>query len=291
MEHWNDMANVFQYSDEALRFFGHTDRTVINDTSRNSIFFELEKLERTRLRNAATRSNISDVSVSKEDIGPSFRTTSFEFDDKFSFPNEEIEWQIENSRNEIMARRLSLYQVTEAINPNTIHSKKVKDISPLTTTIPSQRQNKHDDSYREYLTDYVTPILLNLIRHEDFEFGESSPSIELIETHLANRKYVTLDWFDSLYTQYYGSDENVFIGLLRIVEFIGKDMYPLGKTMAIAAIAHKNDEIKELGLRILEADCSVETLCILKNLDVIAPWLLAYVKHIISDFEQELCQC
>lgn len=282
MEHLGNIVDLFQYSDEVLRFSERADKGVINDFSCDAFFSDLGKLERTRLRNATTRSNIIGVSVSKEDIGPSFRTTFFEFDNEIYHENEE--WPIKNYRDDIVLK-LSSRKIAEVLSPNTIQTENVRNVSPLTTTIPDPKQ---DDSYRDHLTNDVTPILLNRIRHEDFEFGESSPSIELVETHFDNRKYVTLDWLNEVYTQYYGKDENVLIGLLRIVEFIGKDLFPLGRTMAIAAIAHKNDEIKELGLRILEADCSVDTLSTLKKLDITTPWLLAYVKQIISDFEQEL---
>lgn len=136
----------------------------------------------------------------------------------------------------------------------------------------------------------VTPLLISLIKTEDFEFGQNSESIRLVCKHLAENKIATQNWFNTLYLKYFIKDENILIGLLRIVEYLDEEsLHPTGHTMAIASLVHKNDEIKELAVRIFENWGSYNSLGILKNITGQSKWLQEYIDQVIKDIESELC--
>jgi len=142
-----------------------------------------------------------------------------------------------------------------------------------------------------YLTTHITPLLISIIKNEEFEFGQNSESIRLVDNEMKGNGFVAKEWFNRLFNQYFASkkETNILIGLLRIVEFLNERFYPIYKTIALASLTHADNEVKELGVRILEGTCSIENLKILKNVRVEAKWLQEYINQVIEDFEQILC--
>tara|TARA_R110000868_G_scaffold318429_1_gene579167 strand:+ start:594 stop:782 length:189 start_codon:yes stop_codon:yes gene_type:complete len=57
--------------------------------------------------------------------------------------------------------------------------------------------------------------------------------------------------------------------------------------MALAALVHKNDEIKELGIRAFENWNSPNSLEVLKNVKIEANWLNEYLTQVIEDLTEE----
>jgi hypothetical protein len=142
----------------------------------------------------------------------------------------------------------------------------------------------------DYLDQKITPLFISLIKNEDFEFGKKNESVRLIEEQLELNSVATQNWFNKLYIKYFSADENILIGLLRVVESLNEhSLHPTGEIMAIAALSHKNDEVKELGIRIFENWCSLNSYEILKNIKVDTVWLQDYINQVIKDIEIELC--
>ena len=176
------------------------------------------------------------------------------------------------------------------------------------TLIPSQRDfsssvifisinesektiNQFNQAHLIELMTKKTPLLISLIKNEDFEYGQNSESIRLVENELKKNSIVANEWFNRLFLQYFASSTktDVLIGLLRIVEFLSDRFDPTYKTIALASFNHANNEVKELGVRILETSCSSDNLKILKNVHVDTKWLQDYINQVIKDFEQALC--
>jgi hypothetical protein len=142
----------------------------------------------------------------------------------------------------------------------------------------------------DYLEQKITPLFISLVKNEDFEFGKKNESGKLIEEQLKFNSVATQNWFNKLYIRYFATDENILIGLLRVVESLNEQsLHPTGEIMAIAALSHKNDEVKELGIRIFENWCSLNSYEILKSIKVETVWLQDYINQVIKDIEVELC--
>lgn len=78
--------------------------------------------------------------------------------------------------------------------------------------------------------------------------------------------------------------------MLRIIgRFDEEIIFPQGKTMALAALSHKNDEVKELGVRAFENWNSLNSLEVLKNISFDSNWLQDYLNQVIKDLKSELC--
>ena len=86
------------------------------------------------------------------------------------------------------------------------------------------------------------------------------------------------------------SDEKVLIGILRVLEYFNeKVFYPNSYTIALSSLVHKNDEIKEIAIRIFENWASINSYEVLKNVQIETPWLKSYIREVLKDLEEELC--
>lgn len=164
----------------------------------------------------------------------------------------------------------------------------------LSNILPSSEQdssteNKINEARTRKLDYQLTQEFISLLREEDFEFGFKTRSEHLISEQLQINALATRNWLNEIFLNYY-SDEIIIIGILRIIgRFDPIQIFPQGQTIALAALTHKNDEIKELGIRAFEHWCSIESLNILKKLDLEKEWLKEYVNEVITDFEEQLC--
>ena len=150
-------------------------------------------------------------------------------------------------------------------------------------------ENKINQNREAYLNEKKTPILLALLREEDFEFGYITRSEELIREQIKINELATKNWINEIFIKYF-HDEIILIGILRILgRFEENVIFPQGQTIALASLSHQNDEIKELGIRTFEKWCSIDSLSVLKKLKVETGWLQDYINQVIADFEETLC--
>jgi hypothetical protein len=149
-------------------------------------------------------------------------------------------------------------------------------------------ENKINKNRQLKLSQNLTNDFISIIKEENFEFGYKTRSEELLREQLKINELATRNWLNEIFIKYF-KDQSVIIGIMRILSrFEPREIYPQGQTMAIAALAHSNDEIKELGIRAFENWPLPESLNILKNLDVSANWLKEYLEDVIQDLEEEL---
>mgnify|MGYP006430458443 CR=1 FL=1 len=150
-------------------------------------------------------------------------------------------------------------------------------------------ENKLNKVRKTILDKKITREFISLLRYEDFEFGYKTRSETFLEEQLQINELATRNWLNELFIKNY-TDDTITIGILRIIgRFEPSIIFPQGQTIALAALTHKNDEIKELGIRAFEHWCSPESLEILKTMDIQAQWLKEYRDDVIADFEEQLC--
>lgn len=141
-----------------------------------------------------------------------------------------------------------------------------------------------------YLKKEVTPLFVSLLKYEDFEFGKKSESIKIIQKELKTNRVATINWLNELYVKYFSKDEKVLIGILRVLEYFNeKVFYPNSYTIALSSLVHKNDEIKEIAIRIFENWASITSYEVLKNVQIETTWLKSYISEVLKDLEEELC--
>lgn len=151
-------------------------------------------------------------------------------------------------------------------------------------------ENTLNENRIKFLEERITPQLISIIQDDDFEFGRRSRSIDLVEEQIKINKIAVQNWFNKIFLDYFKGDEKLLLGLLRVVEYLDKDLFfPTGQTMAISALSHKSDEIKEMGVRIFENWGAIESYELLKNVKVDSKWLQEYINQVVKDLKDELC--
>jgi hypothetical protein len=147
-------------------------------------------------------------------------------------------------------------------------------------------ENKANRNRKKILDTNLTKDFINLLREEDFEFGYKTRSEAVLREQLKINELATRNWLNETFIKYF-KDQTVIIGLMRILcRFEPKEIFPQGQTMAIAALSHQNNEIKELGIRAFESWGSHDSLEILMTINVEANWLNDYLQEVIKDLQE-----
>lgn len=150
-------------------------------------------------------------------------------------------------------------------------------------------ENKINQTRQEYLNSKVTPLLLSLLKYEDVEYGVKSEGEKLIREQIENNCSVALNWISDLYISSF-NDDKILIGLIKIIGNIEEStISSVGQVIALASLSHKNNEIKELGVRAFENWASPKSYSVLSNLNVSQGWLQDYINQVVKDLEIELC--
>lgn len=153
--------------------------------------------------------------------------------------------------------------------------------------ISSSSENKINLKRQEALKSKFTHNLICCLVEEDFEFGLKSRSELIISEQFSVNTLATRNWLNDIFIENF-QNEKVLIGLLRIIgRFEEEIIFPQGHTMALAALVHRNDEIKELGIRAFENWNSLNSLEILKHIEVETIWLQEYLNQVIKDLTEE----
>lgn len=150
-------------------------------------------------------------------------------------------------------------------------------------------ENKINQTRQEYLNSKVTPLLLSLLKYENVEYGVKSEGEKLIREQIENNCSVALNWISDLYISSF-NDDKILIGLIKIIGNIEEStISSVGQVIALASLSHKNNEIKELGVRAFENWASPKSYSVLSNLNVGQGWLQDYINQVVKDLEKELC--
>ena len=132
-----------------------------------------------------------------------------------------------------------------------------------------------------------THKLLHYLREDEFEYGFENRADVLVKNQMAINSLATKEWLNKIYVNNFKNPE-ILIGILRLIaRFRIEVISPEGKTMAIAAIAHKNIEVQECGIRAFESWGTLDSLDILSNVKVQPDWLQDYLNQVIINIETE----
>ncbi len=160
-------------------------------------------------------------------------------------------------------------------------------------TFETIEQTDSDENYtnNKRLTEFrnnFSSELLRLIREQDFEYGIDSPADALVRECIQKNSSITKEWLNELFTENY-NDTTIITGIMRVISHFSYDlMAPQGITMALAALPHSNQGVREVGIRALENWGTFECLNILESLKFEEEWLSEYVAQVIIDLKDEL---
>ena len=129
--------------------------------------------------------------------------------------------------------------------------------------------------------------LISFILNEEFEYGIDTEADALVRRYMEPNPLLTKKWINTIFVEN-SADVSILIGLLRLIARLDyTEILPEGQTMAVAALLHKNTEVKECGVRAFESWGTIESLKILEDLKVGIRWLQEYIDDVVSDLRKE----
>lgn len=140
----------------------------------------------------------------------------------------------------------------------------------------------------DFLNENYKSRLLSLIYSDSFEPGCINNSISFINNLFKYGENAVVQWICQLYQENL-NEPRILIGLLNINIYYSTEFHSVGIIMALAAMTNKSQEVKELGVRVLESKCCTEHYNALRSIKCEDKWLMDYIKQVIIDFEEELC--
>jgi len=170
----------------------------------------------------------------------------------------------------------------------------LSDVDILQTGITTSKENILNSRRLKSLREKFTSELIYLLREEDFEYGKDTKADLLVRSKMEQNDLATKAWLNSVYVEYF-SNTLILIGILRIIARLDYYViFPEGQTMAIAALSHRDVEVKECGVRAFESWGSLNSLKILNGIRTDTLWLQEYIDKVIVDLRREhnvtLCQ-
>lgn len=148
-------------------------------------------------------------------------------------------------------------------------------------------ENSLNERRLNLLEKNFTKQFISYIQEDDFEYGVESKASSLVKEQMKINSTAVKDWLNRIYINNF-ANSTILIGLLRIIaRFERKELFPIGETMAIAALSHRDEIVQESGIRAFEAWGGRSSLKILKSIDTNSSWVGEYLKEVISDLEIE----
>ncbi len=131
-----------------------------------------------------------------------------------------------------------------------------------------------------------TSQVIQLVRDSTFEYGCETQLDVFLRDSLARNALATKEWLNDIFLKHM-RDIPIVTGILRtLAHFDYEIVRPQGPTMAIAALAHKDPEVRECGIRAFENWESTESLEALENIQCDVPWLQEYLLGVVSDLRE-----
>jgi hypothetical protein len=164
----------------------------------------------------------------------------------------------------------------------------ISDDSSIISILQSSSDENSINALRlNILEKQFSDNLISLIKEEPFEYGYDNQTDIFVRKLMDENRVVTKEWLNNIFNRNFGNS-NIIIGILRLIaRFSHSDIAPQGQTMATAALIHKNFEVQECAIRAFESWASLESLEILKNINVHIDWLKDYLESVIRDIEMK----
>lgn len=148
-------------------------------------------------------------------------------------------------------------------------------------------ENEWNEERKKQLRQF-TGRLIQLTRESSFEYGFENELDQFLREQLAQNAAVTREWLNEVFIENL-DDVAVTVGLLRAIAHLSYDeVRPQGPTMAIAALSHKDVQVRECGIRAFENWESLESLKVLETIECQDTWLQDYAARVVADLRKGL---
>lgn len=147
----------------------------------------------------------------------------------------------------------------------------------------STSQSSTERNFVEQQNKEFEDTIIRLINISDFEYGFCTPAEEYIRLKLKDNGTFIRERLECIFIRNI-NNPGLLCGLLRIIShFSYNEMRPQGMMMATNAIANRDIEVKECGVRCFESwREKEESVSLLQSMDIEEDWLREYVEKVIN---------
>lgn len=125
-----------------------------------------------------------------------------------------------------------------------------------------------------------------LTRECIFEFGFENELDCFLRESLAKNAMATKQWLNDIFLKHF-KEVPVVVGVLRAIAHLEYlEIYPTGPTMALAALSHRDVEVRDCAIRAFENWESPEGLAYLRLIRCEQRWLQDYLERVIADLDK-----
>ncbi|MFT5782332.1 MAG: hypothetical protein ACI9EB_001719 [Pseudomonas sp.] len=126
-------------------------------------------------------------------------------------------------------------------------------------------------------------VFRSIVEANSSEFGIKSSAEIYVEESLLRKPVFTKTCLNELYLEN-SSNETMLIAILKILAHSDRaQLYPVGETVAIAALSHSSIEVRECGVRAFEYWESKDAVTVLMNTHLAPDWLEEYKLEVIRN--------
>lgn len=195
----------------------------------------------------------------------------------------------------------SLFKMMFALVKNSIDQEKTGYSNAFKGETPKLKQREFSQvdkliaeeqaQFKKYaydkLVEQLTRELVNALKYfssDDSEISRAERMVWDIEEKYGAR--ILGEVLQNIYVQY-NDFPKMLMGICRAVgRFELNEVMPWGPTMLVGLLAHKNENVKEYAVSVVENWADVDLLPVLRNIDCSSLWLKAYIKDVVSYLEE-----
>lgn len=164
-----------------------------------------------------------------------------------------------------------------------LKNEKISEIEKMKVEEQAQNQVIEFDAFISRLTKQ----LINLLEYfstDESEVSRAERMIWDIEEKYGAR--VLGEILQNIYVQY-NDYPQMLMGICKSIgRFELHEVMPWGPTMLVGLLSHKNENVKEYAVSVVENWADIDLLPILRNFDCSSLWLKDYVENVVSYLEE-----
>lgn len=151
--------------------------------------------------------------------------------------------------------------------------------------IEEQAQTKK--GFYDELVEHLTKEVANTLKYfstDDFEVSRAERMIWDIEEKYGAR--ILGEVLQNIYV-HYNDYPKMLMGICKAISrFELHEVMPWGPTMLVGMLSHKNENVKEYAVSVVENWADIDLLPILRNIDCSSLWLKSYIEDVVSYLEE-----
>jgi hypothetical protein len=129
--------------------------------------------------------------------------------------------------------------------------------------------------------------IIHEVENQGFEDGFEHPAEDLVRQYMDHYPSLTKRWLQQTFLRNYRSSEIIVAILKTIAHFNLSQIDPECKILSVAALSHKNPEVREAAISVFDAWSTPDAIDYLENYNENKPWLTHYRDKVLQQLKDK----